>query len=141
MRLFYLTLAMALFPLTCSAGGTVEFEHIDRLLQQKPQVRAFLLESLAMPGSAYAEVRLGPHFKQLSAYRLGPYTLQAQRKGGSAHGAVLVSLCTKYQFLDDSGKVISAGTDQELNAAQVQEELTAVVLREIGESNTAPDCP
>jgi hypothetical protein len=139
MRRILLALASALVPITCIAGGTVEFEQIDHLLQQTPQIRAALLQSFDLPGSAYAEIRLGPHFKHLSAYRLGPYTFQAHAKGNTGSRAILVTVCTTYQFLDRSGKVLPQGTDVEFDAVQVQERVTGVVLSESADI-TASSC-
>jgi len=140
MQRILLALAFALIPLTCIAGGSVEFEQIDRLLQQTPQIRLTLRQSLDLPSSAYAEIRLGPHFKHLSAYRLGPYTFQAHAKGSASSNAIFVTLCTTYQFLDNSGKVLPRDSDAEFDAAQVQERVTGVVLRESA-GDTAASCP
>jgi hypothetical protein len=118
----------------------VEFKQISRLLQQTPQIRLALLQSLDLPSSAYAEVRLGLNFKHLSAYRLGPYTFQAHAKGSTSSGAIMVTLCTTYQFLDSSGKVLPQDSDVQFDATQVQERVTGVVLRESAGSAVA-SCP
>jgi len=139
MRFALFILALLLFPPICKAGGTVEFDQIDRLLQQKPEIRAALVGSLVMPNSAYAQVRLGSHFDHLGAYRLGPYEFQAFPKGQTGV-PVLVTLCTSYLFLDRSGKVLPMGSDREFSATQVRELLNAVVLRDAGASSEA-SCP
>ena len=132
-------LALMLLPAICKAGGTVEFDRVDRLLQQKPEIRSVLLRSLAMPGSAFAQVRLGPHFQSLSAERLGPYTFQASPKD-KVGLPILVTLCTSALFLDSSGRVLPTGGGQEFAATQVRELLNAVVLRDAGVSSAAA-CP
>lgn len=137
MQRLLLMLVSGLLPLTCIAGGTIEFKQINRLLQQKPQLSSILLQSIDLPSSAYAEVRLGSHFKHLSAFRLGPYTFQARPKGSKGSGTITVTLCTQYQFLDSSGKVIPQGSDREFDAMQVQEQLTAIVFSETAEQMRA----
>lgn len=139
MRLAPLLLALVLLPTICKAGGTVEFERVDRLLQQRPEIREVLLQSLLMPGDAFAQVRLGPHFKHLSGYRLGPYTFLASPKGKTGV-SVLVTLCTSAQLLDNSDKVLPTGSGQEFAATRVREFLNAVVLRDVGVSSAAA-CP
>ena len=139
MRLAPFILALMLLPAICRAGATVGFGQVDHLLQQEPEIRAVLLQSLVMPTSAFAQIRLGPHFMHLGGHRLGPYTFQASPKG-KAGAPVLVTLCTSSLLLDSSGKVLPAGTDQEFSATQVRELLNAVVLRDAGVSSAAA-CP
>ena len=139
MRSAALLLALILLPQIGKAGGSVQFSQIHHLLQQKPEIRAVLLQSLAMPSSAYAQVRLGAHFKNLSGYRLGPYTFQASPKG-KAGQPVLVTLCTSSRFIDSAGNVLPTGSDEEFSAARVQELLDAVVIRDVGVSSAAA-CP
>ena len=141
MRRILLALASALIPLTCMAGGTLDFEQVDRLLEQTPQIRLALLRSFELPNSAFAEVRLGPNFKHLSAYRLGPYTFQVHAKGSNGgSAAVFVTLCTTFQFLDSSGKVLPQDSDAQFDATGVDERVTGVILRESSGSTWA-DCP
>jgi hypothetical protein len=133
MRRILLAAVIALVPLTCAAGGSVEFAQVDRLLKQTPQVRSALLDALVFPDSGEAEVRLGSHFKHLGAARLGPYTFEARVKGGGGRGgAVLVTVCTRYRFLDRAGKVLPEGSDREFEATQVRERVTGVLLGEPG---------
>jgi len=139
MRLAPLVLALVLLPAICRAGGSVEFDQIDRLLQQKPEIREVLLRSLVMPSSAFAQVRLGPHFKHLGGHRLGPYTFQASPKGKTG-APVLVTLCTSALLLDSSDRVLPTGSGQEFAATHVRELLNAVVLRDAGVSSAAA-CP
>jgi hypothetical protein len=140
MRRILFALVIALVPLTCAAGGSVEFDQIDRLLRQSPQVRVALLRSLSFPDSAYAEIRLGSHFRHLSAYRLGPYTFEAHVKGSATdRGAVMVTLCTTHEFLDGAGKPLPDGSDLEFDATRVRERVTGVILREAGDA--AATCP
>jgi hypothetical protein len=141
MRRTFAALLIALFPLTCAAGGSVDFGQIDRLLKQSPQVRIALLKSLQFPDTGYADVRLGPHFKHLSAHRLGPYSFEARVKGSApGSGAVLVTLCTTHAFLDAAGKAVPEGSDGEFDATRVRERVTGVILQEATDT-TAASCP
>lgn len=139
MRLAHAVLGLMLLPPVCNAGGTVAFGQVDRLLRQKPEIRAVLLASLVMPGSAEAQIRLGPHFKHLGGHRLGQYTFDAlpREQGGVP---VRITLCTSWLFLDSAGRVLPEGSDQEFAATQVRELLNAVVLRDAGVSSAA-ECP
>lgn len=131
--------ALTLVPQTCNAGGTVDFAHVDRLLQQRPEIRSILLQTLTMPSGAYAQVRLGPQFENLGGARLGPYTFDASpkdRKGPS----VQVTLCTTPLLLDSSGNTLSSGEDRYFSATRVRELVSAVVLRAAGTS-AAATCP
>ena len=141
MRRILLALAIALLPMTCLAGGSVEFGQVARLLRQSPQVRVALLKSLELPDTAYADIRLGPHFKHLSAYRLGPYSFEARVKGSAAgSGTVTVTLCTAHEFLDAKGKVLPEGSDLEFDATRVRERVTGILLRDSTGDDTA-GCP
>lgn len=139
MRFALFPLALILLPTVCKAGGTVDFDRVDDLLRQKPEVRSVLLGSLAMPEDSYAQVRLGPHFTNLGGSRVGPYTFQALPKDKTGV-PVLVTLCTSVLFLDDPGNVLPAGSGQEFTATRVRELLDAVVLRDVGVGSAAA-CP
>jgi hypothetical protein len=131
--------ALALVSPACNAGGTVDFAHVDRLLQQRPEIRSLLLQTLTMPDGAYAQVRLGPHFKSLGGARLGPYTFDASPKDGRGP-SVQVTLCTTALLLDDAGNTLSMDQDRYFSATQIRELLNAVVLRAAGTSGAA-SCP
>jgi hypothetical protein len=139
MRSIVLFFALTLTSPTCNAGGTVDFAHVDRLLQQRPEIRSLLLQTLTMPDGAYAQVRLGPHFEKLGGARLGPYTFDALPTGGKGP-AVQVTLCTTPLLLDDAGNTLSSGQDRYFAATKVRELLNAVVLRAAGTSAAAA-CP
>ena len=139
MRSVFLVAVLMLLPAAVRAGGSVDFARMDRLLQQKPDIRAVLVQSLVMPDSAFAQIRLGPHFQHLGGERLGPYTFEAWPRSGTGL-PVLVTLCTSYRLLDAAGEPIPEGTDQALAATEVRELLDAVVIRDAGASSAA-DCP
>jgi hypothetical protein len=139
MRSLIFFFALALVSPNCSAGGTVDFAHVDRLLQQRPEIRSILLRTLKMPSGAYAQVRLGSHFEHLGGARLGPYTFDASPKDGKGP-SVQVTLCTTPLLLDGSGNTLSMDQDRYFSATRIRELLNAVVLREAGTSAAAA-CP
>lgn len=127
-------------PAICSAGGTLGTEQVDALLQQWPTVRAFLTASLEMEDSAFAEIRLGSHFKHLGAWRLGPYTVRARPRSPAAGASpIRVVVCTEARFIDEAGKVIKEDSDALFDAARVEETLTAVMIEE--DNYAPPVCP
>jgi len=140
MRRILPALVAALVPVTCLAGGSVGLDEVDRLLDRTPHIKQALLGSLQPTGSAYAEVRLGPQFKNLGGHRLGPYSFQARPKGKGGGGVIYVTLCTTYRFVDRLGKPLPQGSDGEFDATQVREQVTAIVLRET-EGNPSENCP
>ena len=128
-------------PSICNAGGTLDEREIHELLEQKPQLREFILQTFDMPKGAWAEVRLGSHFTHLGGKRLGPYTIRVTPKGSSSLSPVVITLCTSYQFLNRSGKVVKADSDEEFKATDVAEKLISVQLRQASEVNMRPSCP
>lgn len=136
-----LILLIVCIPAICSGGGTLNESDIYDLLKQKPQIREFILQNFDMPKGAWADIRLGPHYKHLGGKRLGPYTVQVTPKGSSSFSPVVITLCTSYQFLDRHGKVIKAESDEEFEATDVAEKLVGVQLRQASEGNMRPSCP
>jgi hypothetical protein len=121
----------------CFAGGTVDLEHVDRLLAEQPAVRSFLRSTMDLEPTAFAEVRFGLHFGHLGGARMGPYTIRAHPRGATAGTTLEVVLCTAARFLDESGKPVA----DEPSAFRLEEKLTAVMIREATGASRAPDCP
>jgi hypothetical protein len=116
------------------AGGTLSTAELGPLMGQMPEVRDFLRSSLRLSDSAYAEVRLGPDFINLSGARMGPYTIDAKSDGA----ALVVVLCTKARFLDSKGHELPATRINQ--AASIAEKLTGVMLRQEGDVAAPPPC-
>jgi hypothetical protein len=123
------------------AGGTLPFAELLPLLRGKPQLGGVLLQAYRLPTSAFATVRLGPHFTHLAGRRLGPYLFEARPLDPATGGAVLISLCTQPQFLDRAGRPLPAGEDPPIEASDVREDLTAIVIREPAAISAGPGCP
>ncbi|MCP9927774.1 hypothetical protein [Cyanobium sp. CH-040] len=123
------------------AGGTLAFTELLPLLRGKPQLSGVLFQAYRLPASAFAAVRLGPHFTHLGGRRLGPYLFEAQPLNPATGGAVLISLCTQPQFLDRAGRPLPAGEDPPIEARDVREDLTAIVIREPSAISAGPGCP
>lgn len=137
MRLTIVLFTGLFLPLFCKAGGTLGTEELDGLISQKPEIRDFLRSSVRLSNSAYAEVRLGSHFKHLGGARMGPYTIGA--KSLKEYRPFLVVLCTKSRFLDRKGNALPE--DRMTEATSMDEKLTAVMLRQENEIESRPACP
>jgi hypothetical protein len=137
MRLKRIFIAALIVPKLCVAGGTLGTDELGLLISQMPVVRDLLSSSVRLSDSAFAEVRLGPHFKNLSGARMGPYTIQAtSKKDGSA---LIVVLCTKTRFLSSTGQELPEARIEE--AASIEEKLTGVMLRQEGSAaDGRPPC-
>jgi len=123
------------------AGGPLPFAELLPLLRGKPQLSGVLLQAYSLPTSAFATVRLGPHFTHLAGRRLGPYLFEARPLDPATDGAVLISRCTQPQFLDRAGRSLPAGEDPPIEASDVREDLTAIVIREPAAISAGPGCP
>jgi hypothetical protein len=136
MRLNTILLVALIVPKLSIAGGTLSTVELGPLMGQMPEVRDFLRSSLRLSDSAYAEVRLGPDFINLSGARMGPYTIDA--KSGKDGKLLVVVLCTKARFLDSKGHELPATRINQ--AASIAEKLTGVMLRQEGDVAARPLC-
>jgi hypothetical protein len=125
----------------CLAGGTLDESQVLRLLVQKPQIKEFVVQAFDMPRGAYAEIRLGSHFKHLGGARLGPYTAMVTPKGSSEFSSVVLTLCTEYQFLGRNGEPIKEDSPDLVDATDVKETLVSVQLTQASELSNRPTCP
>lgn len=136
MRLNKLFLVALLVPKLSIAGGTLGTDELRLLMGQMPEVRDFLRSSLRLSDSAFAEVRLGPDFINLSGARMGPYTIDAKsEKDGKP---LVVVLCTRARFLDSKGRELPE--TRIYQAASIEETLTGVMLRQEGQGTARPLC-
>lgn len=126
MRLPLIFIVALMIPKLSIAGGTLGTDELSPLIAQMPVIRDLLYSSVILSDSAYAEVRLGPHFKKLGGARMGPYSIEAKsKKDGST---LVVILCTKVRFLSSSGKELP---EARIEAAEsIEEKLTGVMLRQ-----------
>ena len=95
------------------------------------------MSSLDMDGTVMAAVRFGSHFKYLGGAHMGPYMIRARPKLAQDAAPIEIVLCTDARFLDASGNV----TQDQVNAAHVEENVTAVILRDVDSSPAMPNCP
>lgn len=126
---------------SCLAGGTLDESQVVQLLDQKPQIKEFVVQTFDMPKGAYAEIRLGSHFKHLGGARLGPYSVMVTPKGSSSFSPVVLTLCTEYQFIGRNGKLIKEESPGFFDATEVKETLLSVQLRQASEFSNRPNCP
>jgi hypothetical protein len=134
-------LILAAVSSTCWAGGTLDESELMPLLDQKPQVKQFILQNFDMPNGAWAEVRLSSDYKHLGGQRLGPYTIRVRAKGAETMSTIVLTLCTTYRFLDRAGKPMKRDSPREQDAFDVQEKLVSVQLRPLEEADRRPVCP
>ena len=95
------------------------------------------MSSLDMDSTVMAAVRFGSHLKYLGGGHMGPYMIQARPKTPKDASPFEVVLCTDARFFDASGQV----TEDEMNAARLEEKLTVVMLRELNSRPAIPNCP
>lgn len=136
-RFLLILLSMILSTGNALAGGTVEFEVVENILQQKPNIAKYITSSLEFEGAPLAEVRFGPHFKHLSGGRMGPYTLWAKPKGEPGKSTLEVTICTAPTFLDKKGRKAA----DEFEAVSVSERFTGIIIQDANETNHKATCP
>jgi hypothetical protein len=102
------------------ADGSVSREQVTALLEHRPEIARPFLEAFELSDGALA-VRLGPHFRHLSAARIGPYEIRAKARG-TAQFNVRVLVCTEVRFLDDAGRPV------EMTEAQQTEEIFRALI-------------
>ncbi|HVY24854.1 MAG TPA: hypothetical protein VG962_16025 [Steroidobacteraceae bacterium] len=125
----------------CTAGGTLDEGELMTLLDQKPQIKEFVLQNFDMPKGAWAEIQLSSQYKYLAGKRLGPYTIPVTPKGNPILSSVVLTLCTSYVFIDRNGKPMKAETPDTFKAAGIKETLVSVQIRQASEAQNPPVCP
>ena len=121
--------AIATFiPFVAIAGGSMGMSELLPILKQDPAFFTDLTANYSLPESAYAEVRLGGHFKHLGGARLGPYTFLVQQLPPRPAIARQVLLCTTAQFVSTRGQVLPE-PQWEL-ATQIREKLVSASFQE-----------
>ena len=99
----------------------------------------WLSSSLVFPGTAFAEVRFGSHFKHLSGERMGPYTFVAKPTAPSAGSEIEIIVCTDVRFLDKSGEHLPGSRIED--AVRLEEKLASVQVRDRRDAAGSPVCP
>jgi hypothetical protein len=136
MRIKPFILVALMLPGLSRAGGALSTNELEVLMKQMPGVRDFLRSSLRFSDSAYAEVRLGPDFINLSGARVGPYMIDAKSVKDGA--PIVIVLCTSTKFLDSKGRQLPQARITQ--AVSVEEKLTGVMLRQEGNDTAQPPC-
>lgn len=130
-------LSMILSTGNALAGGTVEFEEVEKILQQKPDIAKFITSSLEFEGAPLAEVRFGSHYTHLSGGRMGPYMLWAKPKGKPGNSTLEITICIAPTFLDKKGKKSA----DEFEAVSVSEQFTGIIIQDANETKHQVTCP
>ena len=132
-------LAAFLWPGASFAGGSLDFAQVEQLLREQPATYRWLSTTLVFPSGAYAEVRLGPHFRALGGARIGPYSFLAERRGASPTSRVEVTACTRYRFLDAQGVELPESDIEK--ATKIDEHLLAILVRDPQTNMNRSLCP
>ena len=114
----------------------MNFSELLPILKQDREFLANLTANYSLPDSAYAEQRLGSHFKHLGGARLGPYTFLVQQLPPQPAFTKQVLLCTTAAFYSARGQKISE-SKWEL-ATEVRETLISASFQE---PNAPAVCP
>ena len=130
-------LAVWAMPYSTYAGGTIDLHELDSLFSEQPEATKALRFTLEFPAVAWAEVRLGSHFKALGGARMGPYSFKARVR--SSNHEVEVVLCTSGRFLNSKGEELPES--QMFEAARLEEHLVTLLLRDVSTTRGAPSCP
>jgi hypothetical protein len=124
-----------LTPLTQEARSTC-MSSILCFLNSRKRPKA-LRSSLEFPATAWAEVRLGSHFKALGGARMGFYSFKARVRNSNRE--VEVVLCTTGRFLNLKGEELPES--QVFEAARLEEHLVTLLLRDVSTTRGTPSCP
>jgi hypothetical protein len=130
-------LALWARPYSTYAGVTIDLHELDSLFSEQPEATKGLRFTLEFPAVAWAEVRLGSHFKALGGARMGPYSFKARVR--SSNREVEVVLCTSGRFLNSKGEELPES--QMFEAARLEEHLVTLLLRDVPTTRGAPSCP
>jgi hypothetical protein len=126
-------------PSTVLAGGSVGFEQVQPLLLEQPATYRWLVSTLRLPSSAFAQVRFASYFRKLGGRRMGPYSFTAQTRESAHPGQVEVVVCTTSRFVDAEDHVLQG--DRIFSASRVIEHLSSIVVRDATMSPVPAVCP
>ncbi|MEO6279966.1 MAG: hypothetical protein ABIP59_19355 [Roseateles sp.] len=118
------------------AFGTLGTDDLLPLLQQRPKQMAEVRAAYELSDSAFAETRLGSHFRHLSGARIGPYTVQLHRRAALEPRERQLLICTKTRFLDRKGRELRQ--DAIFDAVRVKEEITTMLIQDTSEPARCP---
>ena len=124
-RTSLILLLIAVFPVGARAAGSFRYkEDLRPILEQRMELLGILENAFRFAGNGYAG-RIGqsvnPH---LGGTRVGPYTIQAQSKGGGQVMEYTITVHTRKIYLD------AAGEPSDLrNATQVVESFLSVEIQ------------
>lgn len=130
-------LALWAMPYSTYAGGTIDLHELDFLFSEQPEATRAMRSALEFPAVAWAEVRLGSHFKALGGARMGPYSFKARVR--SSNSEVEVVLCTSGRFLNSKGEELPES--QMFEAVRLEEHLVTLLLRDVSTTQGRPSCP
>lgn len=98
-----------LMPSASWAGGSFVIEDMIPVLDQTPDIKAYILGTLDLDKSGYAN-RIGNSVNpRLGGKRLGPYCINAKPKGAKGNFTLKLCINTAYDFRDEKGRPCELG--------------------------------
>ena len=137
-RLLALIAVATLPAIPAWAGGTLETDELAPLLRQRPQEVAAIRREFLLGDSAFAQVRIGSHFKHLGGARMGPYEVRLTPRASGEHPERVLWICTSARFLDRRGRDIAEIDNAMLRAVRVRETVTLLQVLDDGAARTCP---
>lgn len=121
-----ITILISILSTKAFAGGSFRFDtELEPLLNQKPELKKFILETFDIAESGYAPNRIGSQVnKKFGGRRLGPYILKAKPKGQEGDDVFELVFHAEHIFLDKNG----SGTELS-NADVIQEEFKSIEIK------------
>lgn len=126
-KLLTFIIILSILPsLQTFAGGSFRFDtELEPIVNQKPELKKFILKTFDIAESGYTPNRIGWQInKKFGGKRLGPYFLNAKPKGQKGRYIFELIFHTEHIFLDKNGN------KTELSSADViQEKFKSVEIK------------
>jgi len=118
---FFLTFLLS--PAISFGGGSVTWNEVKSVLDQRPEIARVVYSTLDCFHSGYTPNRIGGMFP-LGGKRLGPYGFRCRVKGNETNYDLVLSVNTSYKLLDAEGK------DADISiATRVDEKFRSIELK------------
>jgi hypothetical protein len=125
----FLAILIVLFlPAQISAGGSFRFDtELEPILNQKPELKEFILETFDIAESGWTPNRIGWQVnKKFGGRRLGPYHINAKPKEHKGVYVFELIFHTEHIFIDKNGN-----KTQLTNAEIIKENFKSLEIRVI----------
>jgi hypothetical protein len=118
--------AVLALPSLVAAEGTVSFQHdVMPILMQRPFFAKVLLDTFDFKDTVVATTIGREVSPTLALHRIGPYRVQARKKGEPGPGYdMIIVIDTTVHFLDKAGKEVQSPR----NAVAIREEFDSIEI-------------